>query len=99
MAARVPDTKLSTIQQLTRWMTYTTSMHYFPNFDGIINAYLVSQCRFGNFIGEAVESDDEGQRSENGADAYVDYDENASAVPDEGHNQQLMELDGMWVSG
>ncbi|KAI5838968.1 P-loop containing nucleoside triphosphate hydrolase protein [Morchella snyderi] len=47
---------------------------------------------FGNFIGEAVESDEEDQRSETGADAYVDYDD-ASVAGHEGDDQQLMELD------
>ncbi|KAL7276485.1 U5 small nuclear ribonucleoprotein component [Rhizina undulata] len=48
---------------------------------------------FGNFIGEAVDSDEEGsQRDEASADAYVGYDEEAS-VADEANDQQLMELD------
>jgi U5 small nuclear ribonucleoprotein component len=58
------------------------------------SAYIAFQCRFGNFIGEAVESDEEDQRSETGADAYVDYDD-ASVAGHEGGDQQLMELDGM----
>ncbi|RPA94448.1 P-loop containing nucleoside triphosphate hydrolase protein [Choiromyces venosus 120613-1] len=47
---------------------------------------------FGNFIGEAVDSDEEEQRDDNGADAYVDYEEeDASATGEDA--QQLMELD------
>ena len=50
------------------------------------------QCRFGNFIGEAEESEDESQKSLNGYDAYVD-DDNADedGAP---NDQQLMEIDG-----
>ena len=51
-------------------------------------------CRFGNFVGEAEESEEESQHGANGADAYV-YDEDAeedAAVND----QQLMELDGQF---
>lgn len=50
--------------------------------------------RFGNFIGEAVDSDEEGSQIEEttGADAYVDLDDDE---PEERNDQQLMELDGM----
>ena len=51
------------------------------------------ECRFGNFIGEAAESDEEDQRDDIGVDAYVGYDEEASVAG--GDAQQLMELDGM----
>lgn len=50
------------------------------------------QYRFGNFIGEAVESDEEElQQDQTGADAYVDYEEEAD---DGGAGQELMEIDG-----
>lgn len=49
--------------------------------------------RFGNFIGEAEESEEESQHGDPGASAYV-YDEDPEE--DAGtNNQQLMELDGL----
>lgn len=55
----------------------------------------INYLRFGNFIGEAVESDEEGsQYDDAGASAYVDIDEE-DGEPEDGNNQQLMELDGM----
>lgn len=49
--------------------------------------------RFGNFIGEAEESDDESQQGTNGHDAYVfDDDADEDGVP---NDQQLMEIDGL----
>ena len=49
-------------------------------------------CRFGNFIGEAEESEEESQHGANGHDAYVFDDEaEEDGVP---NNQQLMEIDG-----
>ena len=49
--------------------------------------------RFGNFIGEAEESEDESQQGANGHDAYVFEDE----ADEDGvrNDQQLMEIDGM----
>ncbi|KAG0644805.1 P-loop containing nucleoside triphosphate hydrolase protein [Tuber brumale] len=47
---------------------------------------------FGNFIGEAVDSDEEEQRVDNGADAYVNYEEEEASAAGE-DAQQLMELD------
>ena len=49
-------------------------------------------CRFGNFIGEAEESEDESQNGVNGHDAYV-YDDDADedGAP---NDLQLMEIDG-----
>ena len=48
--------------------------------------------RFGNYIGGAVEEEDEDLREEgHGADAYVDYDEEEDAAA----GQELMEVDGM----
>lgn len=49
-------------------------------------------CRFGNFIGEAEESEEELQHEGTAANAYI-YDEE----PEEeaaANDQQLMELDG-----
>jgi hypothetical protein len=55
----------------------------------------INYLRFGNFIGEAVESDEEGsQYDDAGASAYVDMDEE-DGEPGDGNNQQLMELDGI----
>lgn len=73
-------------------MTSTCFSFYYTK--SLSSAYIAFQRRFGNFIGEAVESDEEDQRSETGADAYVDYDD-ASVAGHEGDDQQLMELDGM----
>lgn len=50
--------------------------------------------RFGNYIGGAVEEEDEGPQEEShGADAYVDYDEEDDAAT----GQELMEVDGMAI--
>jgi hypothetical protein len=50
--------------------------------------------RFGNFIGEAVESDEESSQGDAaGADAYVDFDADGEAASDV-NDQQLMEVDG-----
>lgn len=48
--------------------------------------------RFGNFIGEAEESEEESQHETTAADPYLDdeEEEEEAAV----NNQQLMELDG-----
>ena len=51
--------------------------------------------RFGNFIGEAEESDDEAQDGAPAGDAYLDDDE-ADEVA-ENNDQQLMQLDGRLV--
>lgn len=48
--------------------------------------------RFGNFIGEAEESEEESQHEDLGASAYVYEDEPEEDVGT--NNQQLMELDG-----
>lgn len=48
--------------------------------------------RFGNFIGEAPESDEEVQDGAPAGDAYLDVDDDEAA---ETNDQQLMELDGM----
>jgi len=46
--------------------------------------------RFGNFIGEAGDSDEEGSQADDAdANAYVDMDDEDAA-----DDQQLMELDG-----
>ena len=70
------------------WTTFTTSEHPAPTSSD--EAYR--QCRFGNFIGEAEESEDESQHSVKGYDAYV-YDDEADedGAP---NDQQLMEIDG-----
>ncbi|KAK5005523.1 hypothetical protein LTR39_005902 [Cryomyces antarcticus] len=47
---------------------------------------------FGNFIGEAEESEEESQHGINGASAYV-YDEEPEEEA-EVNDQQLMEIDG-----
>ncbi|KAI5800001.1 P-loop containing nucleoside triphosphate hydrolase protein [Geopyxis carbonaria] len=47
---------------------------------------------FGNFIGETVESDEEGSPVNNSAGAYVDI-EDDEVVEDDANNQALMELD------
>ncbi len=49
-------------------------------------------CRFGNFIGEAEESEEESQHGGIGADAYV-YDEEPELETGV-NDQQLMQLDG-----
>ena len=47
--------------------------------------------RFGNFIGEAGESDEESiQDDQPGAEAYVDFQDEAEEVT----GQELMEIDG-----
>ena len=48
--------------------------------------------RFGNFIGEAEESEDEAQDCAPAADAYLDADDDHEAA--EVNDQQLMEVDG-----
>jgi U5 small nuclear ribonucleoprotein component len=49
--------------------------------------------RFGNYIGEAAESDQEqSEDNDHGADAYVDIEEDGE--PAEVNDQQLMEVDG-----
>lgn len=49
--------------------------------------------RFGNFIGEPVESDEESQHGANGHDTYVfDNESDEDGAP---NDQQLMEIDGM----
>lgn len=49
--------------------------------------------RFGNYIGEAAESDQEqSEDNDHGADAYVDMEEDGE--PAEINDQQLMEVDG-----
>ena len=57
---------------------------------------LTSAYRFGNFIGEAEESEEESQNGVNGADAYLDDDEVENDAVD--NDQQLMQLDGMITS-
>ena len=55
---------------------------------------LTLASRFGNFIGEAEESEEESQNGLNGADAYLEEEEeeeDETAVND----QQLMALNGM----
>ena len=52
-----------------------------------------SYRRFGNFIGEAEESDAESQHAAPGVDAYV-YDGEADEEEAEVNDQQLMEVDG-----
>lgn len=69
-------------------MTYTTSKSPCSKSHSIAHA----ECRFGNFIGEAEESEDESQHGANGHDAYVFDDEvDDGGVP---NDQQLMEIDG-----
>ena len=48
--------------------------------------------RFGNFIGEAEESEEESQPEVNGGNAYLDEDEAEEEAPE--NDQQLMEIDG-----
>ena len=48
--------------------------------------------RFGNFIGEAEESDNESHHAGHDADAYLDVEPAEEA---EVNDQQLMEVDGM----
>lgn len=48
--------------------------------------------RFGNFIGEANESEDESEQEENGRNAYYLEDEARENEP--ANDQQLMEIDG-----
>jgi U5 small nuclear ribonucleoprotein component len=55
---------------------------------------FADESRFGNFIGEAVDSDEEDQRDEAGVDAYVEYDEEEGPAAG-ADTQQLMEIDGM----
>ena len=72
-----------------QWTTFTTSKA--P--PGDIHLYANIIRRFGNFIGEAEESEDESQQGTNGHDAYVFDDEvDENGVP---NDQQLMEIDGM----
>lgn len=69
-------------------MTFTTSG--FPILNLQISCTNVS--RFGNFIGEAEESEEESDHGANGHDAYVFDDEaDNDGVP---NYQQLMEIDG-----
>ena len=60
---------------------------------GETEVYVNTSRRFGNFIGEAEESEDESQQGTNGHDAYVFDDE----ADEDGvtNDQQLMEIDGM----
>ncbi len=51
--------------------------------------------RFGNFIGEAEESEEESLNGANGHDAYVDDEAEEDGVP---NNQALMEVDGQSTS-
>ena len=51
--------------------------------------------RFGNFIGEAEESEEESQPEVNGGNAYLDDDEAEEEAAE--NNQQLMEVDGTWI--
>ena len=70
-------------------MTFTTSKAT----PGDIHLCANIIRRFGNFIGEAEESEDESQQCTNGHDAYVFDDEaDEDGVP---NDQQLMEIDGM----
>jgi hypothetical protein len=55
---------------------------------------LINFCRFGNFIGEAEESEDESQHGVD-AGAYV-YDDEPEEAP-EATGQELMEIDGWWA--
>jgi hypothetical protein len=48
-------------------------------------------CRFGNFIGEAEESENESHHAGHDADAYLDVEPAEEA---EINDQQLMEVDG-----
>ena len=52
--------------------------------------------RFGNFIGEAEESEEESQHEDLGASAYVLDEEPEEEVGT--NDQQLMELDGVCLS-
>lgn len=47
--------------------------------------------RFGNFIGEAEESEEESDRGDAGAEAYVRDEEEDEA---DANDQQLMDVDG-----
>ena len=63
---------------------------YPPN----LKPLLISWNRFGNFVGEVDESEEEGsQDARDGADAYLNDEEEADEDAVE-NNQQLMELDG-----
>ena len=59
----------------------------------MLNILLTWPSRFGNFIGEAEESEEESQQGVSGVDAYLDDEdvEEQATVND----QQLMEVDGM----
>lgn len=54
---------------------------------------LIGHYRFGNYIGEAEESEEESEHGRDHVDAYVDNDAPEDGA--EGNDQQLMELDGM----
>lgn len=53
---------------------------------------LLTFSRFGNFIGEANDSEDESEQEENGRNAYYLEDEARENEP--ANDQQLMDIDG-----
>ena len=54
---------------------------------------IADDTRFGNFIGEPEESDEESQHEANGHDTYVfDNESEEDGAP---NDQQLMEIDGI----
>lgn len=54
---------------------------------------LTTFCRFGNFIGEAGDSEEESVQNDVQAQTY-NYDDE-SEIGDEAHGQELMVVDGM----
>ena len=67
-------------------------MSKWPKPSGYVTRLISAFDRFGNFIGEAEESEEESQHGGLGASAYVDDEE-----PDDNagtNDQQLMALDG-----
>jgi hypothetical protein len=82
------------IVQQAKWMISMMSMA--PKVSRMHMKELTG-CRFGNFIGEGEESEEE---SRGGADAYVYDDEAEDEVQDEGQarDQQLMDIDGQFLT-
>ncbi|KAF3919503.1 hypothetical protein ABW20_dc0100864 [Dactylellina cionopaga] len=48
---------------------------------------------FGNYIGDAGDSDEGSAPEDTGADAYVDFDQDDDAEPEDDNDMQLMEVD------